>query len=330
MEGESAKIGCFMGAAADRDDWIRERAELLTHEPLPVHPVVWDDTTSFMSIERGHVVALGGDLFLVRSNEHEGRFGIDDQPKFWVKRAISLGSGHVYILKLTCQEEFKIHIGTREIRCFRSAEKEAQVLELVRGDGRFMQGRAVRDTHGNLVRIVEFVAGPDFLSYLQSVPLHHEEYFRTLLPNILANVANSLAALQRLHDVGLCHGDIRNDHVLIERGTGSYKWIDFDLAQDSPDFDIWSAGNILHCTLAKGFVTFQDAIHIKPELSGRLSDADASVFFPNRVMNLRKVYGYIPDRLNDVLCRFSSGARVFYDKISQISDDLADCVASLV
>jgi hypothetical protein len=236
----------------------------------------------------------------------------------------------VYILKLTCQEEFKIHIGTREIRCFRSAEKEAQVLELVRGDGRFMQGRAVRDTHGNLVRIVEFVAGPDFLSYLQSVPLHHEEYFRTLLPNILANVANSLAALQRLHDVGLCHGDIRNDHVLIERGTGSYKWIDFDLAQDSPDFDIWSAGNILHCTLAKGFVTFQDAIHIKPELSGRLSDADASVFFPNRVMNLRKVYGYIPDRLNDVLCRFSSGARVFYDKISQISDDLADCVASLV
>jgi hypothetical protein len=50
----------------------------------------------------------------------------------------------------------------------------------------------------------------------------------------------------------------------------------------------------------------------------------------NRVMNLRKVCGYIPDNLNNVLRRFSFGALVFYDKISQISNDLADCVASLV
>jgi len=277
--------------------------------------VVWDDTTNYMSIERGHIVDLGGDLFLIRSNEHEGRFGIDEQPKFWVKRALSLDTGQTYILKLTCQEEFKIHVGQREIKCYRSAEKEAQVLALAHGGGRFMQGHAVRDSRGNLVRVVEFIPGMDLLSYLQSVPLRHEEYFHVLLPGILTHIANNLAAIQRLHDAGLCHGDIRNDHVLIERGTGSYKWIDFDLKQDSPDFDNWSAGNILHCMLAKGFVTFHDALQIKPELSGRLFDEDASVFFPNRVMNLRKVYGYIPDRLNDVLRRFSLGARVFYDKI---------------
>jgi hypothetical protein len=34
---------------------------------------------------------------------------------------------------------------------------------------------------------------------------------------------------------------------------------------------------------------------------------DASVFFPNRVMNLRKVYGYIPGRLNSVLLPLSAG-----------------------
>ena len=179
------------------------------------------------------------------------------------------------------------------------------------------------------MRVVEFVTGTDLLTYLQSVHLHHEEYFQTMVPGILANVANSLGAIQRLHDAGLCHGDIRNDHILIERATGLYKWIDFDLKQDSPDFDVWSAGNILHCVLAKGFVTFHDALHIKPELSGHLVDEDASVFFPNRVMNLRKVYGYIPSRLNDILCRFSLGAGTFYDRISQISDDLADCAASL-
>ncbi|MFY9726320.1 MAG: hypothetical protein WAJ87_12560, partial [Bryobacteraceae bacterium] len=220
-------------------------------------------------------------------------------------------------------------IGPREIKCYRSAEKEAKVLALARGDGRFMQGRAARDSRGNLVRIVEFISGTDLLSYLQSVPLRHEEYFHSLLPGILANVANNLAAIQRLHDAGLCHGDIRNDHLLIERASGSYKWIDFDLNQDSNDFDVWSAGNILHCVVAKGFLTFHDAILIKPELSGRLFYEDASVFFPNRVMNLRKVCGYIPDNLNNVLCRFSFGAPVFYDKISQISDDLASCAASL-
>lgn len=318
-----------MTSTADRDNWIRQRAESLIDEPFAARPVVWDDTTNCMSIERGHIVDLAGDLFLIRANEHEGRFGIDDQPKFWVKRALSLATGHACILKLTWQEEFRIHVGSHEVKCARSAEKEARVLAVVHGDGRFMQGRAARDSRGNLVRIVEFISGVDLLSYLQTVHLSHEEYFDTLVPGILAQVANSLAGIQRLHDHGLCHGDIRNDHVLIERSTGAYKWIDFDLNEDSPGFDIWSAGNILHCVLAKGFVTFHDALLIKPELSGHLVEEDASVFFPNRVMNLRKVYPYIPDRLNAILRRFSVGGPAFYDRISQISGDLEDCAASL-
>jgi hypothetical protein len=306
------------------EDWIRERARSLTDEPLHGRVQVWYDTTSFMSIDRGHIIDLDGELFLVRSNEHEGRFGIDDQPKFWVKHALQLESGRPYILKLVCEEAFKVHVGAREIRCARSAAKEARVLDLVRDDARFMQGRTARDCRGNLVRVIEFIAGIDLLRYVQSLPARHEEYCHTTLPRILGNVAACLHGIQRLHDAGLCHGDIRNDHLLIERATGAYRWIDFDLDENSAEFDIWSAGNILHCVAAKGFLTFRDALEAHPALSGRFAEKDASVFFPYRVMNLRKVYPYLPERLNDVLCRFSVGAANCYDRMSQVADDVAE------
>lgn len=310
-------------------DWIRERAECLAQEPLPAPPVIWRDTTNYMSIERGHVVALGEKFYLVRANEHEGRFGIDDQPKFWVKRALALDSGRTYILKLTCLERFSAHVRGHDVMCYRSGEKEAAVLDLVRGDRRFMQGHAERDECGNLVRVIEFIAGTDLLSYVQSAGGSHEEYFHQALPGILARVAGSFAAIARLHEAGLCHGDIRNDHILISRQTGAYQWIDFDLTEDSPELDICCAGSILHCVVAKGFVTFHDALQIRPELSGRFSQRDASALFPNRLMNLRGLYGYVPRKLNDLLCRFSQGAGAVYDKMSQVAEDTADCAASL-
>lgn len=318
-----------MSPGYDRARWIRERARFLVDEPLPAQPVIWEDTTNFMSIERGHVVNLAGDLFLVRSNEHEGRFGIDDQPKFWVKHAIHLESGAMFILKMLCEEEFRVHVGPLEVKCRRSAEKEARVLELVRGDDRFMQGRLVRDARFNPVRVIDFIHGVDLLSHVAALRVCHEEYASTLLPGILAKLAGSLAGIQRLHDAGLCHGDIRNDHLLIERATGVYKWIDFDLQEDSPEFDIWSAGNILHCAAAKGFVTFREAIEAQPALAGRLTAEDACVFFPNRVMSLHKVYPYLPDKLQKVLRRFSFGGPACYETISQLAGDVAECAASM-
>ena len=298
--------------------------------PIPGPPVVWRDTTNYMSIERDHFVNLAGDFFLIRGNEHEGRFGLDDQPKFWVKRALDLSAGKTRILKLVIQESFRVSVGQRVVLCVRSAEKESRVLDLVRGDPRFMQGRTTCDASGNPVRVIDWIPGTDLLTYLHSVQVRHEEYCRTLLPTILAKVVDSIAALGRLHEAGLCHGDIRNDHLLIERETGSYKWIDFDLDQGSPDFDVWSVGNVLHCIVAKGFMTFRDALETWPGLSGGLSRDDASVFFPYRVMNLRKIFPYLPEKLNDVLLRFSCGAQVCYDRISQITADLAECASMML
>jgi serine/threonine protein kinase len=298
-------------------------------ESPPERLVVVDDTTNYMAIDCGHVVEIEGTYFLIRGNEREGRFGIDDQPKFWVKRAVDLRTGRTHILKLVFHEEFHARVGSLHVKCVRSPEKEGQVLELVRGDPWFMQGRTARDVRGNLVRVIDHIPGLDLLSYIHSLPAQHEEYFQTHFPAILPNVIGSLRGIERLHDAGLCHGDIRNDHLLIERDSGQYKWIDFDLNENFLDFDVWSAGNILHCVVGRGFVSFRDAIQASPELAGRLSDEDASVFFPHRVMNLRKVFPYVPARLNEVLLRFSAGVRVFYDKISQVVDDLEECTAVL-
>ena len=317
-----------VAVSAEKQEWIRERVLRLTGEPIPAGYRVWDDTTNYMSIERGHVIDLAGDLFLVRSDEHEGRFSIDDQPKFWVKHAIGLATGRTHILKLVFQEEFRIHVGEREVHCRRSAEKEARVLELVRGDARFMQGRTVTDVRGNRVRVIDFIRGTDLLNYVQSISLTHRQYSQALLPRVLAAVAAGLRGIHRLHEAGLCHGDIRNDHLLIERETGLYKWIDFDLEEDSPAFDVWSAGNILHCVAGKGFVTFHEAIQARPELASQLWREDGSVFFPHRVMNLRKVFPHLPEMLNRVLCRFSSGCRTPNETMEQIAADLEDCAAA--
>jgi hypothetical protein len=315
--------------SGDREAWIVERVAHLGLDPLPGRPTVFDDTTNYMYIDRGDVIDVGGELFLVRGHEKEGRFGIDDQPKFWVKRAILLADGQKHILKLTCRESFRIQVGTRQVVCSRSAEKEGQVLALVHGDSRFMQGHATRDARGNLVRTIRFIEGTDLLSHIAGLGMPHEEYFRDAFPSLLARTITAFEGIQFLNDHGLSHGDIRNDHILIERDTGAFRWIDFDLVEDFTLFDLWSLGNVLHCVVGKGFVTFRDAIDGRPDVGPSLSDDDGSVFFGYRVMNLRKVYPWVPAKLNDVLLRFSRGASICYDSISQVVQDLRECEASL-
>lgn len=295
--------------------------------PLAGPSVVWQDTSNYMAIERDHVVVLEDTPFLIRGNEREGRFGLDEQPKFWVKRAVDLNDGRVYVLKLPIEESFKVTVGSVEFLCARSAIKESKVLALVRGDSRFMQGRTLRDARNNPVRVIDFIRGNDLITQLDSLRVSHEEYCRSALSRILSKLTHSLAGLTLLHEAKLCHGDIRNDHLLVERDTLCFKWIDFDLDQGFKAFDVWSVGNVLHFIVAKGFMTFRDAIETWPDLSAKLARDDASVFFPHRVMNLGKIYPYLPERLNRVLLRFSAGAPTRYDRVSQITDDLREALS---
>ncbi|HEY6904124.1 MAG TPA: hypothetical protein VI216_07425, partial [Candidatus Acidoferrales bacterium] len=155
-------------------------------------PVVWRDTSEYMAIERDHVIELEGVLFLIRGNEREGRFGIDEQPKFWVKRALDLDDGHMSILKMAIEESFKVTLGPLEVLCVRRPEKESIVLDLVRGDSRFMQGRTLRDCRNNPVRVIDFIRGNDLITQLDSMRVPHEEYCRIALPGILSKVAHCL------------------------------------------------------------------------------------------------------------------------------------------
>ena len=89
------------------------------------------DTTDYFRVEYGDVVLLGDRPYLIRHNAKEGRFGLDDEVKFWVKRAIDLNSGSPKIIKLVFYEKFMAHIGGIAFECYRSPRKEARILDLV-------------------------------------------------------------------------------------------------------------------------------------------------------------------------------------------------------
>ena len=70
---------------------------------------VHTDTTEFFDIEYGDVVLLDGRPYLIRNSAKEGRFGLDDEVKHWVKRSIDLTAGEMCILKLVFYEKFHTH-----------------------------------------------------------------------------------------------------------------------------------------------------------------------------------------------------------------------------
>lgn len=91
-------------------------------------PVIVTDTSDPFSIERGNIVRLGRRDYIVRGHKYESRFGIADQPKYWVLSVYELETGEPKILKTVFYEEFNIHIGVFKVHCFRSPDKEAHVL----------------------------------------------------------------------------------------------------------------------------------------------------------------------------------------------------------
>jgi len=105
--------------------------------------MVYADTTEFMNIAYGDVIALDGRHFVIIRDEAERRFGMED-PKFWVKRCRDLETGEFFILKLVFHARFEQNVGPVTIQYYRSPEKESRILDLVRDDLRFMQGVTMR------------------------------------------------------------------------------------------------------------------------------------------------------------------------------------------
>ncbi|MBU8932855.1 MAG: hypothetical protein KOO62_02500 [candidate division Zixibacteria bacterium] len=285
------------------------------------------DTSDCMRIQRGDIVRIEGIDLLIKGNRYETRFGIEHQPKYWVFGAIDMKTNEHKILKTVFYEEFNVHIGVFKIHCYRSPQKEADVLQLVNGDMRFMQGYTLFDSSGNNVRVIDFIRGKSLFNHVYELDNSHEQYFHEDLPSILHKLTDCLEAIALLHQHDTCHGDIRNDHILIDSSTGQYRWIDFDLNQNVADFDVWSIGNIISYAVGKGINSFANVLRNKKfsdEVKSSLTGDDASAFYEYRIMNLKKLFPYIPPKLDRVLNHFVAHPTETYSSMEKLIEDYVD------
>lgn len=315
---------------------IRERIAAYSRFPPRGKLNIVSDTTEFMNIKTDDVLELEGRYYLVRGEEVEGRFGLDGEPKYWVKRVIDLSDGSSKIIKLVFHESFLMQLGSLQIRCFRSPTKEARILDKTHRDMRFMQGFTVEDPSGNAVRIIDRIQGARYYDFIHNLDMDHETYFHQVFPSVFQHILGAFKAINDLHHMGELHGDIRNDHILIDRPTGMYTWIDFDYTYEwSENFfgvDLFGLGNILLFTVGKGFHTIPDLNACGPEgfrMKQCLTQADLSLFFKHRIINLQKLFPYIPDSLNLVLLHFGQEAEVFYEHSDELLADLRASEADL-
>ncbi len=308
-------------------------AHRMGSDRVPKQVRIFSDTSDIFMIDYDDVVILGGRPYLVRNNEHEGRFGIDDQEKFWVKRARDLIDGSVKIIKLTFHERFEANVGDLKFECFRSPQKEARILDLVKGNPSFMQGHSVQDSGGNIVRVLDFIKGKTLADFILTLGKNHEDYFYNYFPGVMDEYIEIVDAIKFLHDHEEKHGDIRRDHIIKESTTGKCMWIDFDFnylhRENMFGYDLYGLGNILVYLTGRGDVTLQNLKREGFPVYDSLYREDLNIIFNNRLVNLKKVYPYIPESLNLILLHYSLGAETFYEDTSQLLNDLYEARSHL-
>jgi len=291
------------------------------------------DTADFFRVDYDDIIVLGGVPYFVRNNEREGRFGLEDEPKFWVKRSVNLQTGELKVLKWVFREHFEAKIGDLVFECVRSPQKEARILELVRGRDDFMQGTTEQDSAGHPLRILDYIHGRTLSQIVPTLGQDHEDFFYDHFPILLDEYVRIVEAIRFLHQSGEKHGDIRRDHLIKDETTGKYRWIDYDFnyrhGESRFAYDLFGLGNILVFITGRGDVTTNRLLRDAPDMLDRLTDDDVNIVFHNRVANLKKIYPYIPERLNRVLMHFSAGAQVYYETTEELLTDLGEAWEAL-
>jgi hypothetical protein len=318
----------FSEGKLSEDILVRLITGCMGAQSVPKRINILTDTSDFFRVDFDDVLILGGRPYLIRNNEREGRFGIDEQQKFWVKRARDLSDGSVKIIKLVFHERFEAKVGDIVFECFRSPKKEARILDITRGHPRFMQGISINDTSNNIIRVIDFIKGKTLADTILTMGKDHEEYFFDYFPSVLDEYIDLVKAIQFLHQNGEKHGDIRRDHVIRDEDAGLCRWIDFDFnylhKENMFGYDVYGLGNILAYLAGKGDVTIQQLREKDSPVLMKLGGNDMNIIFNNRLMNLKYVYPYIPDTLNLILLHFTLGANTFYDDTDQFLNDLQE------
>ena len=245
--------GAAMSATTDHTD-SRDFVRDLVREHLPSFPVkrvrrLVTDTTEFMSIDYGDVIQGWVAATSWYSGTNPSDASAWKTPSTGSSGARKSKPAIPAILKLEFHETFTQQVGQLAVRCYRSPNKESRILDLVRGDKRFMQGETVHDEVGNNVRILEMIRGKRLDTVVDAIEATHKEYFFNHLPTVLDKFIGCCEAIALLHSHGERHGDVRRDHIWVESGTGEYRWIDFDYTyefQENPfGLDIFGLGSSL-------------------------------------------------------------------------------------
>lgn len=311
---------------------IKKRAEELLHSKIPRLNIV-KDTSQWMNIDRGDVLQLQDRHYVVRGQMFEGRFGLDDEPKPWVKTGVDLWDGSEKVIKLVFFEEFDLSLGGVRIRRFRSPTKESRILDVVRDHKGFMQGETFYDTARNPVRVIDRIKGKPFTLDLDDMGLSHQQYMNRKLPALLRKLIVSIEAIGFLHERGERHGDIRRDHLFVETATKNWRWIDFDYNYDlqvNPfGVDLFGLGNVLCYVIGAGIPDTHSLKRENPAVLELLEPGDMSLVLPHRVFNLRKVYPYLPEELNRVLMHFAAATPVFYEHVEELLAELRPALDKL-
>jgi len=228
-------------------------------------------------------------------------------------------------MKMVFREAFNSQIGATVFRCIRSPEKEAEILRKMYEHPNFMHGQSVRDVAGNLVRIIDLISGPSLYEYLRREKMSHEVYYNQKLSKIMKLLIDCIGAIAHLHKQGFNHGDIRADHIIIKSETGTYVWIDFDYEVGNLTYDVFCLGNVLQQVVGKGRHSLDD-IRLRPmdypDFNNTLTQKDMSLMFRHRVANLRKLFPYISEDLNEILMHFSIGSTDHYKDVDSLLEDL--------
>jgi len=318
-----------MTTGADFRDEI-ERYLNVRPDKVTVH----EELSDFFCINRGDVVLVDNHHYVISGTAREDGFGIDDEPKHWVKYAYDISTGERKIIKLVFLEQFDMRYGDCVIRCFRSPAKEGRALDSVRGHQHFMQGRTVHAGADGEVRIIDYIKGKTLFKKIEGCSGSHEGYVKNSLPSLLQLFIPCLRALDFLHSAGLRHGDVRTDHLILDSDSGQLRWIDFDydfVFNEAPyAVDLLGIGNILSDLVGKGESTIYN-LRFDKDLAGvleGLEPGDFSMVEPGRLMNWRKLYPYIPEELNRILMFFSAGAELYYESAAEIAEDLQEAVNS--
>lgn len=311
----------------------RRIAELVGSARVPARIRVLTDTTDFYRVDYDDVLLLGGRHYLIRHYEREGRFGIEEQPKFWVRRAVDLGDGSLKVIKMVFHEHFRATCGGLVFECVRSPAKEGRILELTAGHPRFMHGATVPDSAGNPVRVIEHIGGTPYAEYIAGLCPDHREYYVLHLPDLLSEFSELVRAIGFLHDHGQTHGDIRRDHIIRDRRSCLMRWMDFDYScfhsENRFAYDLAGLGNVLLFLVGGGDVTLQQLKREDSPALRHLEPGDMNIIFHNRVANLKKVYPYISEGLNYILMHFSGSARVYYRTTGALVEDIREALGRM-